>query len=81
MRINAHKLKDLERKSRQYQHKVQEEQAAQAVKGVHFAEKYQHVQPKVTAYMKVRTSPGVGRFNSYTIYVIYNICMYSLAVV
>ena len=74
MRINAHKLKDLERKSRQYQHKVQEEQAAQAVKGVHFAEKYQHVQPKVTAYMKVCTSPGVGRFNSYTIYIHTYVC-------
>lgn len=53
MRINAHKVKDLERKSRQHHRQVEDEQAAQAVKGVHFADKYQHVQPKVTAYMKV----------------------------
>ena len=53
MRLNAHKLKDLERKARQHQQRAEEEQAAQAVKAVHFAEKYQHIQPKVTAYMKV----------------------------
>ena len=58
MRLNAHKLKDLEHKARQHQRQVEEEQAAQAVKAVHFADKYQHIQPKVTTYMKVGGSVG-----------------------
>ena len=50
LRINARKVKELQGKC---QSQLEEEAKKGPMKGVHLADKYNHIQPKVTAYIKV----------------------------
>ena len=53
MRINLKKVKDIQEKVRLSQVELEHQKQQQPVKAIHFAQKYEDVKPKVTAFMKV----------------------------